>query len=76
MADLDATLRELFGDSLSKLDQFQKDKVQKITAKMHEMVRAAVRDELQKLREEVSDLRERVARLEAERVEATDHVIE
>lgn len=76
MADLDATLRELFGDSLNKLDQFQKDKVERITQKMNEMVRGAVREEIQKLTAEVADLRARVARLEEERVEATDHVIE
>lgn len=76
MAEFDAMLRELFGDSINRLDQFQKDQVSRITQKVHEIVRGAVREELQKLTAEVSDLRARVARLEAERVEATDHLVD
>ena len=68
--DFEQFLKEIFGDSLAKLSQFQSDKVNRLTTKLQDMAREAVKDELSKLHVEVADLRARVAKLEAERVQA------
>lgn len=68
--DLDQFLKEIFGEPLSRLTTFSSEKMQQLTAKMQEMAREAVKDELTKLHTEVADLRARVARLESERVQA------
>jgi len=68
--DLEQFLREVFGDSLSRLNQFQSGQMQRLTNKLQEIAREAVKDELTRLHAEVSDLRNRVARLETERAQA------
>ena len=68
--DLEQFLREVFGDSLSRLNQFQSGQMQRLTNKLQEIAREAVKDELTRLHTEVSDLRNRVARLETERAQA------
>jgi uncharacterized protein YceH (UPF0502 family) len=51
------------------------EQVDKVTAKLQEIARDGVKDELSKLQQEVSELRSRLARLEEERVEkAADRV--
>lgn len=74
MADLETTIRELLGDSINRLDQFQKEQVAKITRKVEDFTRSAIREEIQRMEGEIADLRARIARLEAERVEATEQV--
>lgn len=74
--DFEQTLKEIFGDSLAKLSQFQSDKVKRLTSKLQEMAREAVKDELTKLHAEIADLRARVAKLEAERAQAAAESIE
>ena len=68
--DLEQFLREVFGDSLDRLNQFQSGQMQRLTNKLQEIAREAVKDELTRLHAEVSDLRSRVARLETERAQA------
>jgi polyhydroxyalkanoate synthesis regulator phasin len=67
--DFESLLREIFGDSWSKLTQFQSDQVKKVTTRFNDLAREALKDELTKLHGEISDLRARVAKLEAERAE-------
>ncbi|MBV9493748.1 MAG: hypothetical protein JOZ54_05850 [Acidobacteria bacterium] len=67
--DFEQTLKDLFGDSWSKLTQFQSDQMKKLTDKLHELARDAVKDDIAKLHEELSALRERVTTLESERAQ-------
>lgn len=68
--DFEQLLKEVFGEPLSRLTQFQSDQVAKLTAKLQDIAREAVKDELTKLQAEVGELRSRLARLEEERVES------
>lgn len=68
--DIESTLKELFGEPLSRLTQFQSEQFKKLTSKLQELAREAVKDELTKLHTDVGDLRARIAKLEAERAEA------
>ena len=68
--DLEQFLRDVFGEPLSRLNQFQSEQMQRLMNKLQEIAREAVKDELTRLHTEVSDLRNRVARLESERAQA------
>jgi predicted nuclease with TOPRIM domain len=68
--DLEQFLREIFGEPLNRLTQFQSEQMQRLMNKLQEIAREAVKDELTRLHTEVSDLRTRVARLESERAQA------
>ena len=68
-ADFEQLLRDLFGDSLNRLSQFQTDQVKRLQTKLQEMAREALKDELAKVHTELHELRERVATLEAERAQ-------
>ncbi len=68
MADFEQTLKDIFGDSLGKVTQFQKDQMQKVMDKAHEVARAAVSEDLARLTTDLADLKARVARLEEERL--------
>jgi predicted nuclease with TOPRIM domain len=73
--DFEQLLRDIFGDSLSRLSQFQRDQVGRLNSKLQELAREALKDELSKLHGEIALLRERVTALEAERAEkAADSV--
>ena len=74
--DFEQILKEIFGDSLAKLSQFQSDKVKRLTAKLQEMAREALKDELARLHAEIADLRARVAKLEAERAQSAAESLE
>ncbi|MHB0970535.1 MAG: hypothetical protein ACYC7A_00295 [Thermoanaerobaculia bacterium] len=69
MSELDQFIREVFGDSVARLSQFQGDQMKKVVAKVQEIARDGVKDEIARLQSEITDLRSRVAMLEAERVE-------
>jgi gas vesicle protein len=69
MSELDQFIREVFGDSVARLSQFQGDQMKKVVAKVQEIAREGVKDEIARLQSEITDLRSRVAMLEAERVE-------
>ena len=74
--DLEQTLKEIFGDSMAKLSQFQADKMKRLTTKLNELARDAVKDELSKLHSEIADLRARVAKLETERAQVAAESVE
>jgi polyhydroxyalkanoate synthesis regulator phasin len=68
--DFEQLLRDVFGEPLNKLNQFQAEQVKKLQTRLQELAREAVRDELTKLHAEITEIRNRVAILEAERVRA------
>ena len=67
--DFESMLREVLGDSWNKLTQFQSDQVKKLTNRFSDLTREALKEALVRLNGEINDLRERVAKLEAERAE-------
>ena len=68
--DFEQVLKEIFGEPLSKLTQFQSDQMKRLNVRLQELAREALKDEFTRLHTEVADLRTRVAKLEAERVQA------
>jgi uncharacterized protein YPO0396 len=74
--DFEQLLKDVFGEPLSRLTQFQSDQVGKLTAKVQEMAREAVKDDLTKLATEVAELRARLAVLEEERAQAAADSLE
>jgi predicted nuclease with TOPRIM domain len=73
--DFEQLLRDVFGDSLARLSQFQTDQVKRLQTKLTEMAREALKEELSRLHTELNELRARVAVLEQERAQhAADSV--
>ncbi|HEY5611441.1 MAG TPA: hypothetical protein VIL97_09555 [Thermoanaerobaculia bacterium] len=70
MADFEQTLREIFGDSMNRVSQFQQEQVRKLSDKIKEISKEAVHDEIARLNTDVADLRQRVAELEENRIQA------
>ncbi len=68
--DFEQLFKDIFGEPLSKLSQFQSDQLAKLTSRLQDIARDAVKDDLTKLQQEVADLRSRMARIEQERVQA------
>jgi hypothetical protein len=66
---IEQMLREVFGDSLSRLNNFQSEQVKKLTSKLQEVARDSIKEDLVRMEREISDLRERVATLETERAQ-------
>ena len=67
--DFEQLLRDIFGESTNRLSQFQRDQVGRLNAKLQELAREAVKDELGKLHTEIADLRARLTTLESERAQ-------
>jgi polyhydroxyalkanoate synthesis regulator phasin len=74
--DFESMLREVLGDSWNKLTQFQGDQVKKLTTRFSDLTREAMKDELARLNTELTDLRARVAKLEAERAQNAAESVE
>lgn len=74
--DFESLLKEIFGEPLSKLSEFQREQVKRLTAKLQEMVREAVKDEFSRMHSEIADLRARLGKLEQERAQAAADSIE
>jgi len=74
--DFEQLLRDVFGNSLDRLNQFQSDQLKRLQAKLQEIARESLKDELAKLHTEIADLRSRVAVLEAERARAASDGIQ
>jgi len=74
--DFESLLKEVFGEPLSRLTQFQSDQLGKLTARLQEIAREAVREDFAKLGAEVTELRTRLARLEEERAQAAADSLE
>ena len=74
--DFEQLLRDVFGEPLAKLTQFQTDKMNQLMAKLKEIARESVKDDITRLTTEIGELRTRLARLEEERAEAAaDRVV-
>jgi len=67
--DFEQLLKEVFGEPLSRLTQFQSDQLAKLTGRVQEIAREAVKDEFTKLFTELNELKARVAVLEEERAQ-------
>ena len=74
--DFETLLKDVFGEPLSRLTQFQSDQLAKLTSRLQEIAREAVKDDFTKLHTEVSELRTRLARLEEERAQAASDSLE
>lgn len=74
--DFEQLVKDLLGDSWNKLTRFQTDQVRKLNARLGDVAREALKDELTKLHTEVAELRQRVATLEAERAQAAADSLE
>ena len=74
--DFETLLKDVFGEPLSRLSQFQSDQLGKLTARIQDMAREAVKDDFAKLQHEVSELRSRLARIEQERAQAAADSLE
>ena len=73
--DFEQFLREVFGEPLMRLTNFSNEQMQRLNAKLQELAREAVKDELAKLHTEIAELRSRLAVLEAERVQASSDIV-
>lgn len=65
--DFEQLLKDIFGESVSRISDFQKDQMKRLQAKLQELAREALKDELTKLHTEIGELRARVITLEQER---------
>lgn len=74
--DFEQLLKDVFGEPLSRLTQFQSDQLGKLTSRLQDIAREAVKDDLTRLTTEVADLRTRLARLEQERAQAAADSLE
>ena len=74
--DLESLFKEVFGEPLAKLTQFQSDQMKRLMAKLQEMAREAVKEELTRLHTDVGDLKARVSKLEQERAKAAAESLE
>lgn len=67
--DFEQLLKDVFGEPLSRLTQFQSDQLGKLTARLQEIAREAVKDDFTKLHTELNELRTRLTTLERERAQ-------
>jgi uncharacterized protein YPO0396 len=67
--DFEQLLKDVFGEPLSRLSQFQSDQLGKLTSRLQDIARDAVKEELGRLTTDLAELRERVTVLEEERVQ-------
>jgi hypothetical protein len=74
--DFEQLLKDVFGEPLSRLNQFQSEQLGKLTARLQDIAREAVKDDFTKLHTEVSELRSRLARLEQERAQAASESLQ
>jgi uncharacterized protein YPO0396 len=67
--DFEQLFKDVFGEPLSRLNQFQSDQLAKLTARLQDIAREAVKDDLTRLQTEVGELRTRLSVLEEERAQ-------
>ena len=73
--DFEQLLKDVFGEPLSRLNQFQSEQLGKLTTRMQDIAREAVKEDFTKLQTEVAELRARLTVLEEERAQkAADSV--
>ena len=69
--DFNQFLKDIFGESANRLMNFESEQTKRLMNKAHEIAREAMKDDLARLQHEILELRNRVAVLEAERVQAS-----
>ena len=69
-------LRDIFGDSVSRLSQFQSDQMKRLMDRFRDMAREALKDDVARMQAEILELRERVTTLERERAEKAAEGVE
>jgi hypothetical protein len=74
--DFESLLKEVFGEPLSRLTQFQSDQLGKLTSRLQEIAREAVKEDFTKMQQEITELRSRLARIEQERAQAAADSLE
>jgi hypothetical protein len=74
--DIKDLLREIFGDQMDRFSSFQSDQLGKLTGKVQDLAREALKPDISRLQSEISELRARVVELEAERATAAADGIE
>ncbi|HYC91273.1 MAG TPA: hypothetical protein VEO54_18780 [Thermoanaerobaculia bacterium] len=74
--DFETLLKDIFGEPLSRLTQFQSDQLGKLTSRLQDIAREAVKEDLGKMQHEISELRSRLARIEQERAQAAADSLE
>jgi predicted neutral ceramidase superfamily lipid hydrolase len=74
--DFEQTIKDIFGESFSKVTQFQSDQMKKLTDKLADIAREALKDDLTKLHTEIGELRARLTVLEGERLQQAADAIE
>ena len=74
--DFEQLFKDIFGEPLAKLTQFQSDKMTQLMNKLQDIARDAVKDEIGRLNTEVGDLRARLTVLEQERAQAAADSLE
>lgn len=68
-SDLESFLKDIFGESSSRLLAFRTEQWQRLQTKLADLSREAVKEEMSKLHNEIAELRARVATLESERAQ-------
>ena len=74
--DFESLFKDIFGEPLSRITQFQSDQLGKLTSRLQDMAREAVKEDITKLQHEVTELRSRLARIEQERAQAAADSLE
>jgi chemotaxis regulatin CheY-phosphate phosphatase CheZ len=74
--DFESLLKDVFGEPLSRLTQFQSDQLGKLTSRLQEIAREAVKEDFTKMQHEIAELRSRLARIEQERAQAAADSLE
>lgn len=74
--DFETLLKDVFGEPLSRLTQFQSDQLGKLTTRLQEIAREAVKEDFTKMQQELTELRSRLARIEQERAQAAADSLE
>lgn len=74
--DFESLFKDIFGEPLSRLTQFQSDQLGKLTSRLQEIARESVKEDFTRLQQEITELRSRLARIEQERAQAAADSLE
>lgn len=67
--EFESTVRELFGESVTKMSEFRDEQIDRLEKKIQEIAHEGMKDELNRMSSEILDLRRRIQSLEHERAE-------
>jgi hypothetical protein len=70
--DFETLMKDIFGESFNRLSKFEGEQTKRLMARVHDIAREALKEDLVRLQTEINELRARVAVLEAERVQASN----